>query len=121
MIGSHAWYHVWDHEEWLAFIIVLVPAVLAATAAVWSAYLTRQNRRSIDTGNDKDIGTTVHDIAQMQEVMSAQLHTNTRELLNLREKQLDAAEHRQQIDAKLTEHIEESSRVHEILLREKGC
>jgi len=119
MIGAHVWWHFWNHEEWLALLAVSIPATVAAAAAVWSAYLTRANRKTMDTGNDKDLGATVHDIAQLQEIMSAQLHTNTRELLDLRERQIDAAEARVEIDRKLSDHITESNRVHDILLGER--
>ncbi len=49
----------------------------------------------LDTGNEKNLGHTVHDIAQTVELIAAQTHTNTSELLN--------------ISGKLDRHLEETS------------
>jgi uncharacterized coiled-coil DUF342 family protein len=63
----------------------------------------------VDTGNGKDIGTTVHDIAQTVEVMQSQLHTNTREVLNLHDR---LNEHHEM----LTEHLENARELSEEVL-----
>lgn len=64
--------------------IAAVPATIAAIAS-WSTRRTaRENRSLIETGNGKTLGTTVHDLAQTVELVAAQNHTNTAELLAIR-------------------------------------
>ncbi len=84
-----------EHDIVYAATIAAVPATIAAVAALSAARNGRRNRRAITTGNEKDIGVTVHDIAQTVELTSAQVHTNTRELLD--------------ISSKLDAHLEETS------------
>ena len=98
-----------------ALAIVAVPATIAAAAGVWSAVLTRRNRAEVrdsaeqlSTGNGKSLGNTVHDNAQMLELLSAQLHTNTRELLMLAERQGALSE-------LLSLHVAEAAEVHQRL------
>lgn len=73
-------------------IIVAIIAAFATITAGFFGYLgikTQAQRvvtkfqEQIDTGNEKRLGETVHDIAISQELMSAQLHTNAREILNI--------------------------------------
>jgi len=79
-------HHVFWHISEATFGVIIV--------AMIGAISVRQGRRGrrveakvdqgleqTSTGNGKNIGETVHDIAQLQEVLSAQVHTNTRELL----------------------------------------
>jgi outer membrane murein-binding lipoprotein Lpp len=87
-----------------------VPVSITAVATVYVAKVARENRKRIDTGNDKDLGTTVHDMAQTVEILSAQIHTNTSETLAAREKAEQAV-------TRLDDWIAESTHVHAELLR----
>lgn len=79
-------HHVFWHLTEATFGLVIV-----ALISVIGGIVTRQNHRveakvsetlaKQDTGNDKGIGEVVHNIAQAQEILAAQLHTNTREIL----------------------------------------
>lgn len=95
---------------WDAIVSLWVPATIGAAAAVYAAKIARDNRRKLDTGNDRDIGTTIHDIAQTVEVLSAQVHTNTKETL-------DALEASKKVTERLDDWIAESTHVHAELLR----
>jgi hypothetical protein len=75
-----------------------------------------------DTGNERKLGQYIHDMAQTQEILSAQLHTNTRELVMSSEKADQAVEvareveasvqnQTSRIEAKLDEHIEGSAKL----------
>ena len=66
-------------------------------------------QEQMDTGNDKHLGETVHDIASMQEIMSTQLHTNTRELLGLSMKVDRLQIHHEAHALKLDDHLELTS------------
>lgn len=107
-------------------VLVALPAVIAACAAVTAAWIAHRNRRTLDTGNAKDLGTTVHDMAQTQEVQAALTHTNTRELLDVAEHlvtlnrkldhvietQAEAKSHRETMERELHEHVTESLGTH---------
>lgn len=85
----------------LVALVAAVPATIAAIAAVRAMRGIRDNTKHLDTGNEKDIGTTVHDLAQITEVMSAQSHLNTTELLGLR---AEFREHLDNVRAVMEEH-----------------
>jgi hypothetical protein len=85
-----------------------VPALIAAIAAVWSAYLARKNRYTIDTGNGRTIGETVHDMAQQQEIAQAIQHTNTRELVQL-------SNHLTRVETKIDYWIDTSKMAHDAI------
>lgn len=96
--------------------VVAVPAFIAAVASMYVAKVTRANRRSLaaqdemmDTGNGKDLGSTVHDIAQTVEILAAQQHTNTSELLTTQERV-------QSIGERLADWIDHSTDVHNRIL-----
>lgn len=98
------------HDDLLYAVIALViPASIAAFAAIRSARIAAKNRRSMDTGNDRPIGETIHDIAQQQEIAAAIQHTNTRELVQV-------VEHVVKVEDKLDGHIEDAQRVHDAIL-----
>jgi hypothetical protein len=82
-------------------LITAVPATIAAIAAVRASRGIRLNRKMMDTGNAKDIGTTVHDLAQTTEIIVAQSHINTNELLGLR---AEFREHLDNVQAVMKEH-----------------
>jgi len=104
-----------------------VPSILAARSSSKTA-------KKVDTGNGKDLGVTVHEIYQTVEALSAQVHTNTKELLDNSEKitsiedKLDShlvisarnTESYVHDVAKLQEHIDLSNQIHERLLKEHG-
>lgn len=84
MLSHHAFWHLTE----ASFALVIVAAIGAV--GVWQGKRGRRVEAKMDqalsnqeTGNDKDIGATVHDLAQTSEVIVGQLHTNTRELLTL--------------------------------------
>jgi hypothetical protein len=91
-------------------LLVSIPAAIAAVASIYIAKLTRDVRSNQDTGNQRRLGETVHDIAQTVEILAAQIHTNTRETLETRQHALDT---REQVE----DWIRASTLVHEELLR----
>lgn len=105
----HAWWYFWDHTEWLAVVLVIVPASIGAWASVAAAKVAKQNRATMDTGNGKDIGETVHDIAQQQEIAAAIQHTNTREVVELAERMV-------RVEDKIDGWIGTSTMVHDAIL-----
>lgn len=104
MLAGHTWWHF--SEASTALIVV---AVISAVSA-WQGRRSRRVERKVDqaidnqdTGNGRNLGTTVHDLAQQQEVVLAQLHTNTRETI-------------EQGQA-LRDHLEASARDHATIVR----
>jgi Na+/glutamate symporter len=103
MIAAHVFYHL--SEATFGLIIV---AVIGAIAAVQGRRARRVESKldkvseDQETSNGKNLGKTVHDMAQTQEIISAQIHTNTKEIVNHAET--------------LQTHIEESRQVHEAIL-----
>jgi len=103
MIAAHVFYHL--SEASFALIIVAVIGAIAAVQSRRARRVESKLDRSIkdqDTANGKGLGETVHDMAQTQEIISAQLHTNTKEIVSHAET--------------LQTHIEESRQVHEAIL-----
>jgi hypothetical protein len=99
VLADHAWWHPTAEHFW-------VFAGLAITG-FWSWAASRRVKRiedKADTGNAKDIGTTVHDLAQTTEILSAQIHTNTKELLTI-------SQGVEKLGDKLDEHMEPSNHV----------
>jgi hypothetical protein len=85
MIATHAFYHFTEATVGL-ILVALIGAI-----GVWQGRRGKRVEAKVDTtianqdtANGKALGETVHDIAQTQEIISAQLHTNTRELLAVR-------------------------------------
>jgi len=79
-----------EHDLVYIAVITAVPATIAAIAALSGAHNAKRARRESaaaqDTGNEKKLGHTVHDIAQTVEVISAQVHTNSTEILDISRK-----------------------------------
>jgi len=103
VIAAH---HFWHLSE-ASFGIIVV--ALIGAISVWQGRRGRrveskldQVREDQETSNGMNLGETVHDMAQTQEIISAQLHTNTKEIVNHAET--------------LQTHIEESRQVHEAIL-----
>lgn len=70
----------------------------------------------VDTGNGKDIGTTVHDMSQTIEFLVAQVNTNTKETIAVMQNQTRLADNQARIEEKLDAHMNEANRVHRKLL-----
>lgn len=89
---------VGDHSVF-DLLIVAVPASIAAGAAMYGARLAQGARNqaarsadkaavlkdTLDTGNEKDIGATVHDIAQTVESIEEQSHNNATRIERVRD------------------------------------
>jgi hypothetical protein len=92
-------------------IVYVIPAIIASFAAIAAAVLSSKNKTRMeelksqaDTGNGRSIGETVHDTDQTVELLAAMMHTNTKEVIEL--------------SNKLDGHIQESTKVHERILRD---
>lgn len=130
LIGTVAWVAVTAVAGVFAAILNEDGVAAIAVAVVGLIGILYANRRTVrrvetkvdetkdklDTGVEKDIGYLLRDIAQTQEILSAQIHTNTKELLIMQGRQDSAQLHREAIDHKLDLHIAESGAVHRILL-----
>jgi Na+/glutamate symporter len=87
MIADHTFWHLTE----ATFGIIIV--ALIGSIGVWQGKRGRRVETKMDqaltnqdTGNNKQLGETVHDMAQTQEILSAQIHTNTREVVVLSQK-----------------------------------
>ena len=89
----------------LNFFAVLRNRAVAGVAADKAAVAADQ----MQTGNEKNLGLTVHDMAQTVEVVAAQIHTNTTELLALHHKADRAFEVSRGVSEKLDRHLTEVS------------
>lgn len=76
MLAHHAWYH---EESFWIFAGVCVTTGLAFINNV----AVRRIRNTVDTGNSKDLGTTIHDLDQTIELLRALAHGNTDDTLLL--------------------------------------
>jgi hypothetical protein len=108
-------------------VVITVGVVVSAWFAYRAARHSRQSKRTsneaaksvekvkeiVDTGNEKDLGTTVHDLAEGQEFIIAKLHTNTKELLKLVETVAETNE-------RLNDHLDEHDKVRSLLRRWMG-
>lgn len=88
-----------EHSSLFDVFIVAIPASIAAGAAIYGARLAQGARNqaarnaakaavltdTLDTGNEKDIGTTVHDIAQTVDAIQEQGHYNSNGIRSLRD------------------------------------
>ena len=92
-----------------ASVVLLCVAIIAALASITSAEMSRRGRRDQRTGNGSAIGPTVRRIDQSQEIISAQLHTNTNELLALHHKADRSFEVSRAVEDKLDRHLTEVS------------
>lgn len=102
-----------------AIVVALgIPSVIAARSSRRSAKASEKVVEEVDTGNGKKLGAAIHEIHQTVEVLSAQVHTNTKETLELSEKVDTHLEDFEMLNEKLDGHIEESTKVHERLLGE---
>ena len=89
----------WTGQDWAVVIgatAAAIPASIAAVSALRNGRRANEAKEvavktkdelaeKIDTGNQKDIGRYVHDIASNQQTILALLHTNTREVTMLSE------------------------------------
>ena len=95
--------------------VSLLTALIAACALIAATLLsTRRARReseavraAMDTQNGRALGETVHDIAQTVELVQAQGHTNTGELLALHHKADRGIELATAVKQRLDEHIDQ--------------
>lgn len=94
-------------NENIAFFGLLGVVLTAGATLIGVIYQARKTRSRLDTGNGRDIGTTVHDSAQLQEVLSAQVHTNTKELLSMSMSVTTLAERIERLAERLDRHMDE--------------
>ena len=89
MLADHHWYHLGPGEVTTILVAIIGLIGLAMSNRHRSNKVEQKVDKVIDlsdTGNDKKLGTYIHEIAQLQEIISTQLHTNTKELLIVAEK-----------------------------------
>jgi hypothetical protein len=76
-----------NHDLVWAAVLQMMGAVLVGLLVLTGViYQSRKTRGKLDTGNERDIGFTVHDMSQTQEIIQVQTRTNTKELLEVIEK-----------------------------------
>jgi hypothetical protein len=93
----------------LSAFLLFIPAFLTALAVLRRTTRSAKNidektdaiEEMLSTGNGRDIGNTVHDIAMMQQVLSAQNHTNTKEILYL----VEVLQHCQEMHEDILERL----------------
>jgi hypothetical protein len=105
MLAHHSWWH--EEAIWV-FAGVCVTALLA----VWNNFAVRHIKRTVDTGNSKDIGTTIHDLDQTIELLRALAHTNTDDTLLLLVKLDQLIEHQSELANYLRDKMDEEKGEH---------
>jgi uncharacterized membrane protein YadS len=75
-----------DHADVTLIVVAFIGLMGTLAIGLMNLYNSHANSKRLKTGNDRDIGDTVHDIAQTMEIVQAQGHLNAKELMALGEK-----------------------------------
>lgn len=91
-------------------VLVFIPAFITALALLHRARKGQEIiEAKLETPNELEIGEVIAGIAQLQEILSAQIHTNTRELVTLNE----ALEHCRQMHEEILSRVTNLEDAHE--------